>query len=93
MKLKLNITLDDLEMRAATPLNSDKEYFEIVKWTTTTTRHCYTLAVFDQDKEGYNLRFIGNRPFDDKIRSTDFWAITKMAQAILDLFWSRNHDD
>jgi hypothetical protein len=87
MKLKLNITHNDLEVKQC-----DDGNLEIVKWIETSTRHCYTLAIFRPTKEGYELGFIGNRPFDDKV-STDFWTIAKMAQAILDLFWCDNNDD
>lgn len=90
--MKLNIELNDLEVKTTKTLNNEKEYFEIVRWITSDKPHYYTLAIFDQTKEGYNIRFIGNRPFDDAI-SNDFWTIAKMAQAILDLFWCDKDDD
>ncbi len=92
MKLKLNITHNELEVRSlSTTTNEDDKIFEIVKWIQSDIQSdkpsCYRLAIFRLTTEGYELRFIGNRPFDDKV-STDFWTIAKMAQAILDLFWS-----
>jgi hypothetical protein len=28
--------------------------------------YCYVIAIFDETKEGYNMRTIGNRFFEDK---------------------------
>ncbi len=91
MKLKLNITHNELEVRSLSTTDGDDKKFEIVKWIQSDKPHCYTLAIFRPTKEGYELGFVGNRPFDDKV-STDFWTIAKMTQAILDIFWCDNND-
>jgi hypothetical protein len=40
---------------------------EIVKWYKSEERnYCYVVALFDKDNEGYNLRTIGDRFFEDK---------------------------
>ena len=54
---------------------------EIVKWDAN-FEHCYVLAIFDQDKEGYNLRFIGSSPFSED--HEDFMRLAQLAQTILD---------
>jgi 5S rRNA maturation endonuclease (ribonuclease M5) len=42
--------------------------YELVRWYKNTNEgeHCYVIAFFDKDKEGYDLRTIGSRFFEDK---------------------------
>jgi 5S rRNA maturation endonuclease (ribonuclease M5) len=46
--------------------------YELVKWYKVEEdgceerEYCYVIAFFDKDKEGYNLRTIENRFFEDK---------------------------
>lgn len=56
---------------------------EIVKWSDDSS-HCWTVAKFERDKEGYYLVSIGDRIFNDDIGCKDFYAIGKYAQKILD---------
>jgi hypothetical protein len=37
--------------------------------------YCYVIALFDKDNEGYNMRTIGDRFFEDK----DAWVVGKHA--------------
>jgi len=56
--------------------------YELVKWYQSNgsgQENCYVVAFFDKDKEGYNLRTIGNRFFDDK----DAWVVGKFALGFL----------
>jgi hypothetical protein len=49
---------------------------ELVKWYKVEERnYCYVVALFDKDKEGYNMRTIGDRFFEDK----DAWVVGKHA--------------
>jgi hypothetical protein len=49
---------------------------ELVKWYKVEERnYCYVVALFDKDNEGYNLRTIGDRFFEDK----DAWVVGKHA--------------
>jgi hypothetical protein len=49
---------------------------ELVKWYKVEERnYCYVVALFDKDNEGYNMRTIGDRFFEDK----DAWVVGKHA--------------
>jgi len=49
--------------------------YELVKWYKNTNEgeHCYVIAFFDKDKEGYDMRTVGDRFFEDK----DAWVVGK----------------
>jgi len=55
--------------------------YELVKWYkaqivgSTKEEYCYVIAFFDKDKEGYDLRTVGDRFFEDK----DAWVVGKHA--------------
>jgi hypothetical protein len=52
---------------------------ELVKWYKAEVdgceerNYCYVIAFFDKDNEGYNMRTIGDRFFEDK----DAWVVGK----------------
>ena len=53
---------------------------ELVKWYKVEERnYCYVVALFDKDNEGYNMRTIGDRFFEDK----DAWVVGKYALEFL----------
>ena len=58
--------------------------YELVKWNNPPHDNtCYVVAFFDEDKEGYNMRTVGDRFFEDK----DAWFVGKHALAFLnDMF-------
>ena len=48
--------------------------YELVRWRqNTNSETCYVIAFFDKDKEGYDMRTIGTRFFEDK----DAWVVGK----------------
>ena len=48
--------------------------YELVKWNEAPNSDtCYVIAFFDKDKEGYDMRTIGTRFFEDK----DAWVVGK----------------
>jgi hypothetical protein len=55
--------------------------YELVRWYKNTNEgeHCYVVAFFDKGKEGYDMRTIGDRFFDDK----DAWVVGKFALGFL----------
>ena len=66
--------LDDIEFRRSSG------YFEIIKWQGET---CYTVAIFERKKEGYDMRTIGDRFFKDH----NAWVVGKHAiQFLNDIF-------
>jgi hypothetical protein len=58
---------------------------ELVKWYKTKVdgceerNYCYVIAFFDKDKEGYDMRTVGDRFFEDK----DAWVVGKYALEFL----------
>jgi hypothetical protein len=48
--------------------------YELVKWyQNPNSETCCVIAFFDKDKEGYSMRTIGDRFFEDK----DAWVVGK----------------
>ena len=56
--------------------------YELVKWYQSNgsgQENCYVIAFFDKDKEGYDMRTIGDRFFEHK----DAWVVGKYALEFL----------
>ena len=54
--------------------------YELVKWNNPPHENtCYVLAFFDKGKEGYDMRTVGDRFFEDK----DAWVVGKSAMSFL----------
>jgi hypothetical protein len=49
--------------------------------------YCYVLAYWKRDKEGYYLKYVGNRPFEDGISYTTFHYLAKYGQKELDNYF------
>lgn len=49
--------------------------YELIKWCKDSTdkEFCYVIAFFDETKEGYDMRTVGDRFFEDK----DAWFVGK----------------
>lgn len=64
--MEINYREGDLEFRNTESLNN-VPYFEIVKWVKEheVDNYCFTLASWVKTKEGYDLRFCSNRPFQE----------------------------
>ena len=66
--------------------------YELVKWyhnNCSGKEDCYVIAFFDKDKEGYNMRTIGNRFFEDK----DAWVVGKYALEFLNAIFILEQND
>ena len=47
--------------------NTYNKKHELVKWYKSEERnYCYVVAFFDKNKEGYDMRTVGDRFFEDK---------------------------
>ena len=81
----------DIEFRWS-DLNSK---YELVKWNTPTEDSffkdptCYVIAFFDKDKEGYDMRTVGDRFFEDK----DAWVVGKYALGFLNEIFDIEKDE
>lgn len=85
--MKFNLRIGDLEVRSCGEhLFTDGEHSraEIVKWDNDTdkTEYCWTVAYWNKGKEGYDLQFVGGRPFD--VDGKLFMKLAKQGQKILD---------
>ena len=65
--------------------------YELVSWYENTDggENCYTIAFFDKGKEGYDMRTIGNRFFEDK----DAWVVAKHAIEFLNAIFMIEQDE
>lgn len=83
-----------------TDFPDDYERPEIVKWEYSESykrEFCCTLAIWTTSEEGYDLKFIGNRPFSDKVDKNIFWELAKYGQNIVDSTfeleeWKKNNE-
>ena len=58
--------------------------YELVKWYQNTNgENCCVVAFFDKNKEGYDMRTIGSRFFEDK----DAWVVGKYALGYLNAIY------
>ena len=71
--------------------------YELIRWYKAEVdaceerEYCYVIAFFDKDKEGYDMRTIGNRFFEDK----DAFVVGKYAIEFLNEIFEieRQEDD
>ena len=86
MEFSFNWKHKDYEIRKTHSINSNDEYWELVKWQEHNGKKtCFTLAHF-KGTETCDLVFIGNRPFE-YIDDEDLgvvWDALKMCQATLE---------
>ena len=65
-------------------------YPEIVCWVKKidNSEFCYTLAYWDEDSEGWDLKFVGDRPFDyDNVDPKLFWELARMGNTVANADW------
>lgn len=65
--------------------------YELVRWyeDTIDKEMCYVIAFFDEGKEGYDMRTIGDRFFEDK----DAWIVGKHALSFLNDMFNELHKE
>lgn len=101
MSLEFSFKYKDYELRACpkrlVELYPDEpnETIDLIKWYEHNGKKlCYSLAYFERYDEGYRLKFVGSRPFDD-IEKEDvkvIWSALKHAQEILDEFYEAAYE-
>ena len=92
-KMKLSIAYDQgiLEFRTCDKnLLSDGDHVraEVVRYTDDV--HNYTLAYWEQDDEGFDLRFVGGRPFKDEVDWNTFSQLIRLGDILLTDEWNKN---
>jgi len=77
---------DNLEFRWTETIGPDKkQYPEIICWVKKDdgSEYCYTLALWVEDSEGWDLKFVGDRPFDyDMVDSKLFWELARFGNIV-----------
>ena len=64
--------------------------YELVKWNESPNSDtCYVIAFFDRDKEGYDMRTVGDRFFQDK----DAWIVGKYALGFLNAIFDIEQEE
>ena len=86
--MKFSFKIEDLELRSCDEhlmCSETHDRAEIVKWESDNHNHCYTIAYWDVDKEGYYAKFVGNRFVD--IDSVALLKLLNKGQQILDVLF------
>jgi hypothetical protein len=86
--------IDDLELR----LVAGEKNYNILRWVTRQDEdgkdgkeYCFVLAYFIKSSEGYDLKFVGPRPFEVENKDL-FWALIKYSQKVLDAEFDLEQD-
>jgi hypothetical protein len=89
--MKFSIELNGMEVRSCGKhLLQDYEHdtAEIIKWEHPSDEvaelFCYVLAYWVKGKEGYDLHFVGDRPFGEEIPRDSFMFLASEGQKTLD---------
>ena len=103
--MKFSIRIKDLEVRSCGKgliLDKIHDTAEIIKWSMATYNHddehqkknyCYVLAYWTKEKEGYDLKFVGSRPFDNLVDRHHFWTLAKIGQEFLDIWFEMEKEE
>ena len=70
--------------------NYHPPYPAIVHWNKgeDNTEYCYTLARWVEGSEGWDLKFIGDLPFDsDKVDRRLFWELAQFGNTVVNAEW------
>ena len=97
MTVKTIRKFNDLEFRKTNFIGKEDHYYEIVRWEQAEDildckPYCYTLLHWLRNSEGWDIKFIGNRPFEYAIRNAadedmstmKFWAFIEYCQHYVD---------
>jgi len=66
---------------------------EIVEWFDGEKPSCYTIAHWEITKEGFDLRFVGNRPFGASVDPIDFMTIAEHMDNKLEQAWQESEKE
>ena len=84
----MNKRIDDLEFRS-TPTRSEIAY-ELVQWQGDLPETCIVVAFIEKGREGYNIKFIGDRPFHHSVDQSVLWPLLKFGQTYCDALFELN---
>jgi len=84
-----NVRVGDLELRSCGDHLLDREPHttaEIVQWGEAHAEiqpSCWVLAYWAVSKDGYDLKFVGDRPFGERVDTEVFMNLAKIGQSLL----------
>lgn len=91
MEFNISWKYKDYELRKTSSLSKDIDYWELVKWQKYDGKNsCFTLAYFVREQEGWELKFVGDRPFE-YIEEDDLctiWSALKMTNKALNDYFN-----
>ena len=56
-------------------------------------KYKWTIAYWVEDSEGYDLKFVGDRPFDKRVKWKPFRQLVKQGQKIANKQWKKNEKE
>lgn len=61
---------------------------EVVRWASDSSgnEYCYTLLFYQRSSEGYEVEFVGARPFEYADEEL-LWVLMKYGQTVMDAKW------
>lgn len=68
---------------------------ELIRFNDESHSSCYTIAFWCRDEEGYELRFVGSRPFVDITADemSSIWNQLRAAQKMLDEYFEADEEE
>jgi len=93
--MKFSNKIDNLELRSCDDglfvTGVPHDTAEIVEWAADDS-HCWAIAYWIKGKEGYDLKFVGDRPFANTVDKYTFWMLAKAGQMILEQFFEMEEE-
>jgi hypothetical protein len=94
--MQFSIKKDDLELQSCGDillLSGEHNTARVVKWERKDEdQYCYVLAYWEEGKEGYDLHFVGTRPFANDVSPSIFMSLAKTGQSLLDAVFEEARD-
>lgn len=86
--MKLSCRVGNLEVRTAHGIGAKAhDYVEIVEWGDTGDT-CWMVAYFDRAHEGWQLHFVGDRPFKATVDGELFMRLARIGQDLSSMLGS-----
>jgi hypothetical protein len=90
----MNKRIGDLEFRYIPSKAPFASKWEIVKWENHEEKegeYCYTLVLYDMHNEGFDIQFVGSRPFEYENKDK-LWDLMKFGQSVLEALFELEDD-
>lgn len=80
----INLVYGNIEMRQPIYIGHGPDYKTLSIFQRLKDGHVMTIAHWDRDSDGYELKFIGSRPFAPAVNAGTFWMVASTGQGLLD---------